>query len=260
MRNHSLHTNPIALDAPGAQLAKVIEMKWRYWISPNKKDSMTKARKEEIGRISTPVNPPVARQSHLPVRMSNRQISHLEDISAGMVVFNIDEQTCQRFNGNNWQSVAHYPGERYAGGIVLDVNQDGTSGLITTIAGQNTTAHWKDAYHNIALKELMPVPSKVALQWNPQILRGNHTTYAVRMASHYCVTANGQMLRGWKIPSLQELLLMLQDNVLGSSFKTGSAWAFQETDKVSWLHLLPQEYEEKDHLPNQYYVRLVRPF
>jgi hypothetical protein len=260
MRNHSILGNQIALHAPGTQLAKVIELNWRNWISPNKKNGMFKSRQEEIGRISTPVNPPVARQSHLPVRMNNKQISRLEDVSTGMVVYNTDEQTCQRFNGLNWQSVAHYPGERFAGGIVLEVNQDGTTGLITTISGQNTTVQWKDVYHCIDLKELYPVSPSVSLQWNPQILRGNHITYAVRLASHYCVTANGKMLRGWRIPLLHELMVMLQDNVLGSSFKTGSAWAFQEADKISWLHLLPKESQEVELSPNQYYVRLVRPF
>jgi hypothetical protein len=260
MRNRPLQGNPIALAAPGAQLAKVIEMNWRNWISPNKKNLMSKARQEQIGRISTPVNPPVARQSHLPVRMNNNQIARLEDLTAGMVIFNTEEQTYQRINGHNWQSIAHYPGERYAGGIVLEVNEDGTTGLITTISGQNTTVHWKDAFHSIDLKELNPVTTNIALQWNPQILRGNHTTYAVRMASHYCVTANGQMLRGWRIPQLNELLVMLQDTVLGCSFKTGSVWAFQEADKVSWLHLLPCHGQEAHSSPDQYFVRLVRPF
>jgi hypothetical protein len=80
------------------------------------------------------------------------------------------------------------------------------------------------------------------------------------MASHYCVTANGQMLRGWRIPQLNELLVMLQDTVLGCSFKTGSVWAFQEADKVSWLYLLPCHGQEAHSSPDQYFVRLVRPF
>lgn len=260
MRNHSVNGNPIAVAAPGTQLAKVIEMNWRNWISPNKKSCMSKIRQEEIGRISTPVNPPVARQSYLPVRMNNNQISRLEHVSMGMVIYNIDERTCQRFNGHSWQNIAHYPGERHAGGIVLEVNQDGTTGLITTICGQNTTVQWKDSYHRISLTELNPLSSKLSLIWNPQILRGNHTTYAVRMASHYCVTANGQMLRGWRIPSLQELLLMLEDNLMGSSFKTGSAWAFQESDKVSWMHLLSIHSQEIHSSPDHYFVRLVRSF
>lgn len=260
MRNHLLQVTQIALNPPGVQLAKVIEMNWRNLISPNKKNLMPKARKDEIGRISTPVNPQVARQSHLPLRMNSNQISRLQDVPTGRVVYNIDAQTCQRFNGNTWQSITHYPGERFSGGIVLEVNQDGASGLITTISGQITTVQWKESYQSIALRELNPVHANIENKWNPTILRGNHITYAVRMATHYCVTANGQMVRGWRIPHLQELLLMLQDTTLCNSFKPGSAWAIQEANKVSWLYLLPYQVPKIESLPEQYYVRLVRPF
>ncbi|MFM9020678.1 MAG: hypothetical protein ACKOOA_05065 [Sediminibacterium sp.] len=260
MRNQVLYSNQIALNPPGARLAKVIEMNWHNWVVPNKEHRMPKTRKEEIGRISTPVNPQVARQPYLPVRMNSNQISRLQEIENGMVVYNIDEQTCQRFTGTMWQSISHYPGERHSGGIVLEVNGDGATGLITTISGQNTTVQWKDAYHSIELRELTSIPDIISQQWDPTILRGNHTTYAIRMASHYCVTANGQMVRGWRIPVLSELLLMLQDNLLGSSFKTGTAWAFQESDKISWLHLTPGTSQEIHSSTDQYFVRLVRPF
>jgi hypothetical protein len=260
MRNHYVNGNQLVVAPPAAHLAKVIQMNLRNWVSPLKEIKMTRNRKEEIGRISTPVNPPVARQHYLPIRMSHLQISRLDGIQPGMVVFNIDDSICQRYDGRHWYTILHYPGERYLGGIVMEINRDGTSGLITTISSQNTTVQWKDNFHRLALEEVNEIPAAVAEKWKIEVLRGNNITYAVRMAGHYCVTANGQMIRGWRIPLLSELLLLIENSFMSNYFTTGAAWAFQEQDRISWLHLLPSHSENEPLPPHQYFVRLVRPF
>lgn len=260
MRNHYVNGNQLAVLPPAANLAKVIEMNVRSWFVKPGEQRMTQIRKNEIGRISTPVNPPVARQPHQPVRMSQQQMARMEALQAGMVVFNTDEQICKMFDGANWHSIVHYPGERYSGGVVLEVNNDGTHGLLTTISSQITTVQWKDSYHSTPITNSAEIPSSISNKWQLHILRGINFTYAVRMAGHYCVTANGEMIRGWRIPSFAELLPMLQDPVLSASFKTGAAWAFQEQERISWLHVLPGSPSPDQPSPEQYFVRLVRPF
>lgn len=260
MRNQYVIGNQLVVAPQTTPLAKVIQMNLRYWINPLKETRMTRNRKEEIGRISTPVNPPVARQHHLPARMSSWQISRLEDIQPGMVVYNTDDRVCQRYDGKNWYTLLHYPGERYLGGIVMEINRDGSAGLITTVSSQNTTAQWKDGFHRVRLQEICEVPTAIAQKWSIEVLKGNNITYAVRMAGHYCVNANGQMIRGWRIPTLSELLLLLQNSFSGNSFSSGAAWAFQDQDRISWLYLLPPNSEKELLSPEQYFVRLVRPY
>lgn len=260
MRNHYVNGNQVVVAPPAAHLAKVIQMNLRNWVSPLKEIKMTRNRKEEIGRISTPVNPPVARQNHLPVRMSQLQISRLDGIDPGMVVFNTDDRICQRYDGHNWYTILHYPGERYLGGIVMEINRDGTSGLITTISSQNTTVQWKENYHRLSLRDIREVSATLSENWKIEVLKGNNITYAVRMASHYCVTANGQMIRGWRIPLLSELLPLLENSFMKNSFSPGAAWAFQDQERISWLHLIPANSEYETQSPEQYFVRFVRPF
>jgi hypothetical protein len=260
MRNHFVNGNQLSVLPPSANLVKLIEMNVRNWFTLSGEPRKTKIRNNEIGRISTPVNPPVARQHHQPIRMSYQQMERMEALHTGMVIFNTDEQICKMFDGASWRSILHYPGERYSGGIVLEVNDEGSHGLLTTISNQNTTVQWKDSYHRIPVTNKDDIASSISNKWQLQILRGINFTYAVRMASHYCVTANGEMIRGWRIPTFAELLPLLQDPIISASFKTGAAWAFQEHASISWLQILPNSPSTDQPSPDQYFVRLVRPF
>ena len=217
------------------------------------------AKKESIGRISVPVNHSIPKQSYKPARMSSQQIAHINNTATGTILYNTSEQTYQKFNGGNWQTINHYPGERLLGGIVFQIDETGTHGLLTNISHQITIVQWNDAINRIPVSKLPNQPNLPINQYPLSILQGKNMSYDERMAAHYCVSIQGEMIRGWRIPSLAELLAMLQESILGASFKAGSAWGFKDQGAIYWLQI--QDAPQMQHgTPEHYYIRLVREF
>ncbi|MCX6263250.1 MAG: hypothetical protein NTZ47_01740 [Bacteroidetes bacterium] len=217
------------------------------------------AKKESIGRISVPANPTTPKQYYKPARMSSQQIAYINNAAIGTILYNTSEQTYQRFNGDNWQTITHYPGERLLGGIVFQINETGTTGLLTNISHQITLVQWNDTINRIPVSKLPDQTNLPINQYPLSILQGKNMSYAERMAAHYCVSIQGEMIRGWRIPSLSELLAMLQDCILSASFKAGGAWGFKDLDTVYWLHIR-DTHQIQDATPEHYYIRLVREF
>lgn len=213
---------------------------------------------ECIGRISLPVNPSAPKQSYLPCRMSNQQIEQLNP-SIGKIVFNTCQQTYQRYTGKNWQTITHYPGERLLGGIVTYIDNSGDHGLLTSISHQITAVQWTNSFNRTPVSVAEVKETYPMQRFQLSILKGSNTSYAARMARHYCVRASGETIRGWRIPSLAELVSILQDPILGASFKCGSAWGFSDKDTIYWLHI--QENNQPTEVnPENYFIRLVREF
>jgi hypothetical protein len=217
------------------------------------------AKKESIGRISVPVNHCTPKQFYKPARMSSQQIAYFNNATNGSIVYNTSEQSYQRFDGVTWQSISHYPGERLLGGIVFQINEAGTHGLLTNISHQITIVQWNDAINRIPVSKLPNQPNLPINQYPLTILKGKNISYAERMAAHYCVSIQGEMIRGWRIPTLAELLAMLQESILGASFKAGGAWGFKDQEAIYWLHIQDAN-QMQDSTPEHYYTRLVREF
>lgn len=210
-----------------------------------------------------PYNPPAGllghKENNEPIRMSNKQLALTTEMVAGSIVFNTTDQVRQRYDGKNWTTIQHYPGERWLGGIVVDINETGEHGFVTAISNQNTLVQWKDSFSQSSLSAVENNSISIPHLENWKILRGIHTSYAIRMASRYCVSANGAMIHGWQIPSLDALLLILQENIAGKNLIKGAAWGFQDQDTISWLYLPPSDEAEVSD-PQQYFVRLVHTF
>jgi len=217
------------------------------------------AKKESIGRISVPVNPSTPKQFYKPARMSSQQIAYINNATIGTILYNTSEQSYQRFNGVTWQSIHHYPGERLMGGIVFQINEAGTNGLLTNISHQITIVQWNDTITRIPVSKLPNQHNLPINQYPLSILQGKNMSYGERMAAHYCVSIHGEMIRGWRIPTLVELLAMLQESILGASFKAGGAWGFKDHDAIYWLHI-QDVHKIEDANPEHYYIRLVREF
>lgn len=233
----------------------------RLFLQLDKKPEMPRKRKslESIGRISLPVNPATPKQTYQPARMSSRQMEAVTSIAAGTIVFNTCAQLYQRFGAIGWQTITHYPGERLLGGIVTYIDETGSHGLLTSISHQITAVQWNDSFNRIPISLFEENAHLPVDRYQLLILKGNNTSYATRMARHYCVNANGETIRGWRIPSLSELLSILQDPILGASFKSGSAWGFTDKDTIYWLFMLENNPQNQQN-PENYYIRLVREF
>jgi hypothetical protein len=217
------------------------------------------AKKESLGRISIPVNPTTPKQFYKPSRMSSQQIAFINNAAIGTILYNTSEQTYQRYNGVIWQNISHYPGERLQGGIVFQIDETGTHGLLTNISHQITIVQWNDVINRIPVSKQPDQANLPIHQYPLSILQGKNISYAERMAAHYCVSMHGEMIRGWRIPTLSELLAMLQDCILGASFKPSGAWGFRDRESIYWLHIQNAQHSEET-LPTYYYIRFVRAF
>ena len=233
----------------------------QHWLSTPGAPKQTLKRKQQgaaIGRISSPVNPSSSIQSYQPTKMTVAQRDALNQPTNGMIIYNTNDQQYQLFDGNQWNIVAHYPGERMLGGIVVTIYEQGVHGLLTSISHQITTVHFTEPI------EKQPYTPAIAKSPYPmqrfplQIIKGSHNSYATRMAAHYCVSAGGELIKDWRIPTLAELITILQDSMLGASFKSGSAWGFTNQDSINWL--LIEDAQNKNVQPENFYIRLVRDF
>lgn len=253
MKNQSLPTS-----AESNSLLTYIQQNWLNNTGISKQSLRRKKPEASIGRISSPVNPSSSIQSYQPVKMSVAQRDALRQPTNGTILYNTTEQQYQLFDGNQWKSVAHYPGERMMGGIVVTIQEQGQHGLLTSISHQITTVHFTEPIEKQQF--IAPVSKKqYPMQQFPLcIIKGSHNSYASRMAAHYCVSAGGEMIKEWRIPTLSELLGILQDSILGASFKSGSAWGFKDQDTINWL--LIENPLHTNYQPENFYIRLVRDF
>lgn len=239
----------------------LLQLVQQSWISnagiakPSLKKRKTAA---AIGRISAPANPSSSIQSYQPTKMTVTQRDALKQPTTGTIIFNTTDEQIQVFDGKGWHSVAHYPGERMMGGIVVTIEDNGNHGLLTSISHQITTVHFTEP---IQKQHFTPPISKreYPMQAFPlQILKGCNNSYASRMAAHYCICSGGVVIKDWRIPTLTELIAILQDSMLGASFKTGSAWGFKEQDTIQWLFI--EDPQNNTALPENFFIRLVRDF
>jgi len=253
MKNESLQAA-----AESNALFSYIQQHWFSNAGAAKQSLKRKQPKAAIGRISSPVNPTCSVQSYQPVKMSISQRDTLKEPINGTIIYNTTEQQYQLFDGDQWNVVAHYPGERILGGIVVSILEQGSHGLLTSISHQITTVHFtepieKEQYTPPIAKSQYPMQ-----RFSLLILKGANNSYASRMAAHYCISAGGQMIKDWRIPTLPELIAILQDSMLGASFKAGSAWGFQHQDAIHWL--LIENPQNKTAQPENFFIRLVRDF
>jgi len=259
MKNQLSLTSHHMLNNSSASLLEYLQRKIQPWVNTRQVAGTKKQLANAAGSIFIPLRAIPPKEPNEPIRLSNKQLEQKKDLTPGLVVYNTTEQVCKRYNGNAWQTILHYPGERWMGGIVVDIDETGEHGLVTAISNQHTQVQWKETYSQSTLSAIEHKKPRIAPRNNWRVLRGIHTTYAIRMASRYCITSNGEMVRGWKIPTLDELLIILEENVAGKNIVNGAAWGFQDQDTISWLYLPPRD-KTIDLSPQQYLVRLVRSF
>ena len=253
MKNQSLQAA-----AENNALINYIQQHWFSNAGSPRQPLKRKRAEAAIGRISSPVNPTSSVQSYQPVKMSDAQRDALKQATSGTIIYNTTDQQYQLFDGNQWNAVAHYPGERILGGIVVSILEQGTHGLLTSISHQITTVHFTEP---IEKQQYTPpiAKSQYPMQRFPLwLLKAANNSYASRMAAHYCISAGGKMIKDWRIPTLTELIAILQDSMLGASFKSGSAWGFQHQDSINWL--LIENPQNTIAQPENFFIRLVRDF
>ncbi len=160
---------------------------------------------------------------------------------------------------------AHMIGERYGGGIVFYVYDNGQHGLIAAAADQSTGIQWYNGTYRYTGTTgdglgagAMNTSMIVALQMADKKSR----SFAAKVCADYSVTDSGITYGDWYLPSKYELyLLYLQRNVVGG-FANEWYWSSTEGDASSaWYFsfLFGNAYYD-DKVDSSNYVRAVRSF
>ncbi|MBK8141197.1 MAG: hypothetical protein IPK57_09325 [Chitinophagaceae bacterium] len=141
----------------------------------------------------------------------------------GLTIYNTSIKAFQVYSGTAWFSTVHYIGERYGGGIVFYVYDNGQHGLIASTADQSTGVNWYtasvpphtgttgDGLNAGAMNTAMIVASQMRDSQTPLC--------AAKVCADFSVTVADITYGDWYLPSKYELnLLFLQKNVVGGFF------------------------------------------
>ena len=172
-------------------------------------------------------------------RMTKTQRDAISSLATGLMIYQTDVTVgFYYYNGSSWAEVAATTSKTYSvntfyaelGGYVIEVNSDGTHGLVVAMQDQGTS-NWYGA------NDLLSYASK-------------HDT-------------NGAKFKDWRLPTKRELRLMylVDYNGNGPGLYIDSYWSSTEYDySRAWKQNFTIGYQASTGKDNTNYVRAVRAF
>lgn len=199
----------------------------------------------------------------LPPRMDSTARNAIASPATGLTIYNTTLKSVEVFNGTAWFSTVHFIGERYGGGIVFYVYDNGQHGLIAAGVDQNVvgwgngnyrfTGTTGDGLNAGAMNTTVVVAAQIAD--NPG------GAFAALMCANYSVAMAGNTYGDWYLPSKYELnLLYLKKNVVGG-FANGDYWSSSENDLYyAWIQNFGVGTQSAEEKLRNTFVRAVRAF
>lgn len=182
---------------------------------------------------------------------------------AGLVIYNTSIKAFQCYNGTAWYSTVHFIGEKYGGGIVFYVYDNGQHGLIAATADQSTGIRWNGGSYSNTRARADGIGAGLK---NTAIILANQgpvdgDPFAATVCNEYSVTMGGITCGDWYLPSKHELnLLYLQKTVVGG-FVNAYYWSSTETDNAhEWIQNFGIGLQNLEDTDFTRYVRAVRAF
>ena len=205
-------------------------------------------------------------QGLLPPRMTTIQRNAITSPPAGLIIYNLNVNAFQCYNGAAWYSTVHYIGESYGGGIVFYVYDNGQHGLIAAVADQSTGELWSNGtnrYTGSTGDGLNAGSMNTTMIVATQIADNQTGNFAAKVCADYSVTVAGITYGDWYLPSKYELnLLYLQQAQVGVS--ANYYWSSSEVDNgFAWVQSFfngVQTSSGKYNIFFQPYVRAIRSF
>ena len=201
----------------------------------------------------------------LPPRMDSTQRNAIASPATGLTIYNTTLKSVQVYNGTAWYSTVHFIGERYGGGIVFYVYDNGQHGLIAATADQNggATIRWYGGSFTNTVARADGVGAGLK---NTAIIIANQgpvdgTPFAATVCNEYSVTAGGVTYGDWYLPSIHELnLLYIQRAVVGG-FSSSNYWSSSEEGGVTaWFQDFTNGGQGTSGKGSTWRVRAVRAF
>ena len=125
----------------------------------------------------------------------------------------------------------HYIGERFGGGIVFYIYDDGKHGLIASKQDQNHGVVWYNGLtrHVGKLEDGLGL-GKENTQFilNKLIVDDAQGIFAARICAEYRVTEGGNIYKDWYLPSKFELDLLYQQRKIVGGFTHDNYWSSNE--------------------------------
>lgn len=140
---------------------------------------------------------------------------------------------------DNEPAPAHYIGEKFGGGIVFHVFDDGKHGLIAATDNQSEGAAWSNGVNKEAgtSESFMEQGAKnTELIITAQASDNPAGKYAAKICADYVVKADGQVYDDWYLPSKHELNLLYQVNEKVGGFDERYFWTSNERNiEEAWI-------------------------
>jgi hypothetical protein len=191
--------------------------------------------------------------------MDSTQRNAIISPAAGLTIYNTTLNAVQVYNGIVWYSTTHYIGERYGGGIVFFVYDNGQHGLIASTADQTTGIRWGSPRNIRARGDGVGAGLKnTVIIISDQVDADNQ---AATVCNEYTVTVAGVTYGDWYLPSKHELnLLYLKKEVVGG-FAANYYWSSNEFgENDAWTQNFINGDSGGRDKENTYNVRAVRAF
>lgn len=176
----------------------------------------------------------------LPPRMDSTQRNAIVSPAAGLTIYNTSINAFQCYNGTGWYSTVHYIGERYGGGVVFYVYDNGQHGLIGSVIDQNVSFWSPSGFLTFARGNGMGAGLKntaIIIGCSAAVFNAQPTFFsAASTCNEYAVTSGGVSYGDWYLPSKYELnLLYLQRSIMPLINSTANYWSSSEVDlNTAW--------------------------
>lgn len=161
-------------------------------------------------------------------------------------------------------TVAHFVGESFGGGIVFYVYDNGRHGLIAASVDQDPGIEWYNGvqrYTNTTGNGVGTGEQNTALIIAAQTNDNPVGNFAAKVCADYSVTVDGVSYGDWYLPSKHELDLMFLQSIIIGGFKSEFYWSSTELSSLSsWCQSFidGRQYNMNKGLP--YGVRAIRAF
>jgi hypothetical protein len=195
--------------------------------------------------------------------MDSTQRNAIASPATGLTIYNTTLKSVQVYNGTAWVSTVHFIGERYGGGIVFYVYDNGQHGLIAATADQSTGIRWWGGTSTITRARADGVGAGLK---NTAIIIANQApvdgnAFAATLCNEYSVTVAGVTYGDWYLPSRYELNLLFAQKAVVGGFSSGFYWSSSEYDlNFAWLQGFTSGGQGGNGKATTSYVRAVRTF
>ena len=159
--------------------------------------------------------------------------------------------------------LSHSVGDKFGGGIVFYVYDDGQHGLIAALADQSTGIRWYGgSYTNTCARGDgvgAGLKNTAIIIANQGSVDGN--SFAARICNEYSVTVDGVMYGDWYLPSKYELNLLYAQKTVVGGFAGNDYWSSTEGGSGNaWSQYFNGGGQFSANKYFSYYVRAVRAF